>query len=55
MVDETRDRLEIDRLGNLITGFGWRITKQEFTEDKILITIEKSRAPGVEVPDAEAG
>lgn len=47
-----RDRLEIDRVGNLITGFGWRIVKQEFTEDKIIVQIEKSRAPGVEVPEA---
>jgi hypothetical protein len=50
-----RDRLEIDRLGNLITGFGWKIRKQEFTEDKIIVTIEKTRGPGVEVPDAGAG
>lgn len=50
-----RDRLEIDRVGNLITGFGWRIVKQEFTEDKIKVQIEKSRAPGVEVPEAGPG
>jgi len=48
-----RDRLEIDRLGNLITGFKWQIVKQEFTDEKIIVTIEKPRAPGVEV--AEAG
>jgi len=52
---EDRDRLEIDRVGNLITGFGWRIVKQEFTEDKIKVAIEKSRAPGVEVPEAGPG
>ena len=50
-----RDRLEIDRVGNLITGFGWSIKKQEFTDEKIIITIEKSRAPGVVVPEADAG
>lgn len=49
-----RDRLEVDRLGNLITGFGWHIVKQEFTDEKIIISIEKSRAPGVEVPEAGA-
>ena len=43
-----RDKLEIDRLSNLITGFGWKVVKQEFTEDKILVTLEKDRAPGVE-------
>jgi len=47
-----RDRLEVDRLGNLITGFGWKITKQEFTDDKIIIVVEKPRALGVEVPEA---
>jgi len=54
-VAENRDRLEIDRVGNLITGFGWKIVKQEFTEDKIIVTIEKSRAPGVEVAPAGPG
>jgi len=50
-----RDRLEVDRLGNLITGFGWRIVKQEFTDEKIIVSIEKTRAPGVDVPEAGAG
>ena len=50
-----RDKLEIDRLSNLITGFGWVITKQEFTTDKIIISLEKPRAPGVEVGGAGAG
>ena len=48
-----RDRLEVDRLGNLITGFGWNIVKQEFTDEKILISLERPRSPGVDV--AEAG
>jgi len=55
MVDPERDRLEIDRVGNLIRGFGWSIAKQEFTEDKIIVQIEKSRAPGVEVEEAGPG
>jgi len=55
MLDPERDRLEIDRVGNLIRGFGWNIAKQEFTEDKIIVIIEKSRAPGVEVPEAGPG
>lgn len=53
MVNPERDRLEIDRLMNLITGFGWRLAKQEFTDEKIIIQVEKPRSPGVEV--AEAG
>lgn len=55
MPDGERDRLEIDRLGNLVTGFGWKVTKQEFTDDKIIVTLEKSRGPGVEVPETGAG
>ena len=50
---EARDRLEIDRLSNLISGFGWKTVKQEFTDEKIVIQIEKKREPGVEV--AEVG
>lgn len=50
-----RDRLEIDRLGNLIKGFGWQIVKQEFTDEKILISLEKPRSAGVEVSEAGAG
>ena len=55
MVDPERDRLEIDRLGNLIRGFGWNVAKQEFTEEKIIVTIEKKRAAGVEVEEAGPG
>ena len=50
-----RDKLEVDRLSNLITGFGWRILKQEFTEDKIVLVLEKDRAPGVETGGPGAG
>ena len=49
-----RDAIELERLKNLISGFGWNIVKQEFTEDKIICTVEKTRGPGVEVPEAEA-
>ena len=49
-----RDRIEVERLTNLTTGFGWNLTKQEFTDEKIIVTLEKPRAPGVEVPEAEA-
>jgi len=50
-----RDKLEIDRINNLITGFGWRITEQKFTEDKIILSVEKDRAPGVEGGGVGAG
>ena len=50
-----RDKLEVDRLNNLITGFGWRIIKQEFTEDKIKLQLEKDRSPNVETGGVGAG
>lgn len=50
-----RDRLEIERVGNLITGFGWRIVKQEFTEDKIILQVEKQRESSPEVAEAGPG
>lgn len=50
-----QDRLEIERLGNLITGFGWNIVKQEFTTDKIIISLEKDRAKGPEVAEEVPG
>jgi len=50
-----RNRIELERLTNLISGFGWKLVEQKFTDDKIIVTVEKSRGPGVEVPEAEAG
>lgn len=45
-------KLEVERLHNLITGFGWTIQKQEVATDQITLTIVKS----VAVPEsAEAG
>ena len=51
MPNADKDRLEIDRLGNLVTGFGWRIAKQEFTDEKIIVTLDKPRSAGVEIPE----
>jgi len=42
---EASDKLEVDRLNNLVTGFGWKITNQEYTEDKIILRVERSRTP----------
>ena len=44
-------RLEVDRLNNLITGFGWTIRKQEVTTDQIILTVVKS----VEIPGPAEG
>ena len=43
--------LEIERLRNLIVGFGWAISKQEFLDDRIRVSLEKKRA----VPAAPVG
>lgn len=37
-------KLEVDRLNNLITGFGWTVQKQEFIDGQIVITIVKTVA-----------
>ena len=33
--------IEIDRLLNLIRGFGWEMEKKEISEEEIIITIKK--------------
>jgi len=33
--------LEIDRLLNLIRGFGWEMEKKEISETEIILTIKK--------------
>lgn len=33
--------LEIDRLNNLIRGFGWEIDKKEITDTELTVTIVK--------------
>lgn len=42
MVEE-RDRLEMERLLNLVQGFGWKEQKREETDTQILITIVKAK------------
>lgn len=33
--------LEIDRLMNLIRGFGWEMDKKEITDTEVTVTIKK--------------
>jgi len=33
--------IEIDRLLNLIRGFGWEMEKKEISEEEIVLTIKK--------------
>lgn len=37
--------LEIDRLMNLIRGFGWEMEKKEITDTDITMTIKKKIVP----------
>ena len=50
-----QDRIEVERLNNLISGFGWNIKKQEFTDEEIEISISKKRSAGAQIPEADAG
>jgi len=38
-----KDRLEVDRLRNLVDSFGWNVIKEEITELNIILTVQKSR------------
>lgn len=38
-------KLEIERLVNLISAFGWEKTKEEKTPEKLIVTIEKKIEP----------
>jgi len=40
---EERDRLEMERLVNLVQGFGWKEIKREETESDIVITLKKPK------------
>jgi len=42
MVEE-RDRLEMERLLNLVQGFGWKEVKREETDTQIVITLVKPK------------
>jgi len=42
MSQERTIYFEIERLLNLIRGFGWVKTKETIVDDKIIITVEKS-------------
>lgn len=37
------DELEIERVRNLIVGFGWEISKQEVFDDRVELTVVKKR------------
>lgn len=41
------NKLEVERVVNLVTNFGWDKIREELTDDKIILTIER---PRVEAP-----
>ena len=43
MPDVNMDRLEVERVLNLVQGFQWEKTSEEVTDDYIIITIRKPR------------
>ena len=47
-MSEIEDKLQVDRLNNLITGFGWKITNEEYTESRIILRVERARTPAGE-------
>lgn len=47
------NRLEVDRIRNLVSGFGWEIVKEEYPGDTIIIVMQKKKvAPAVVSPGA---
>jgi len=42
-VAEIPDELEVERLRNLVAGFGWVISKVELKTDRIILTVELLR------------
>ena len=49
MPDVDMDKLEMERVLNLIQGFGWEKTEERISDEYIEITIRKKRT-GPEVP-----
>ena len=41
-------RIEIERIVNLVAGFGWKKVEEKVEADKVSITLSKDVAPTVE-------
>lgn len=52
---EEVDQMEIERVRNIVNGFGWRITKQELLTDRIVLTVEKNRTASAETEAGSPG
>lgn len=44
-----RDRLEVERIENLVVNFGWTVIKQEVVGNKLHLTLSRD----AQVPDVE--
>jgi len=44
--------LEMDRVTTLVAAFGWKVVKQEFEDEKLIATIEKTVTPSEVVAPA---
>ena len=44
-------RLEIERVMNIITNFGWTLVKQEITPESVVLEIKKIILPHPKVDD----
>lgn len=45
------NKLEIDRMMNLVQGFGWEKTEEKLTDEHIILTIRKKKI----VPETPLG
>lgn len=43
--DATRDRLEVDRLRTVLSGFGWQIVATDTRSEQLLVTVAKPKTP----------
>ena len=51
MPEFNKDRLEVERVINLVQGFGWVKTAEELTDTHVVLTIKKKRVEVVPEPD----
>lgn len=52
---DLESRLEVERVENLISNFGWKVVKQEIKEDEIVLKVSKPKASSVEESAKAAG
>lgn len=44
-------RIEIERIVNLVTGFGWKKVEEKVEPDRVTITLAKEVTPTPEPPE----